>query len=159
MRCHSYIPIRLVSEIGKKRATTTRTRECENINIILQDSAKRTSLIIGPVRVDHERMFEVLDNDSTCRSITREAHRLRAISGTAAPLLPNKPTCTARAIKASLVQSCCKTSRLAENLLRPTPPRTWTWWKSQVSLSGQLNWWYRLTQSRLNGYTTTRKLN
>ncbi len=55
----------------------------------------------------HERILEVLDNDCIRRIITREAHRLRAISGTAAPPLPNKSTDTACAIKASLVQSCC----------------------------------------------------
>ncbi len=60
---------------------------------------------MGPVRVAHERMLEVLDNDSTCRSITREAHRLRAISGTAAPLLPYKSTGTSRAMKALLVHA------------------------------------------------------
>ncbi len=121
MRCHSYIHIRLVFEIGKKRPTTTRTRECENINTILQDTTKGAGLKKAPVGVTHERMLEVLDNDCTRRIITREAHRLRPISGTAAQPLPNMSTGIARAIKASLVQSCCKTSRLIEKLLLQTP--------------------------------------
>ncbi len=42
--------------------------------------------------------------------------------------LPNKPTDTARARKAFLIQSCYKTFRLIESLLLPTPPRTWRRW-------------------------------
>ncbi len=112
----------------KKRPTTTRTRECVNINTVLQDTTKRTWLKKELVRVAHERMLEVLDNDSARRIFTHETHRLRAISGTAAPPLPNTSTGTARGQKASLVQPCCKTSQWIENLLIPTPTRTRCRW-------------------------------
>ncbi len=63
------------------------------------------------VRVAHEGTLDVLGNDSVSQISTREAHKLRAIPGTAPPPLPNKSTGTARTKKASLVQSCCKTDR------------------------------------------------
>ncbi len=111
-------------KLKKKRPTTTTTRECEITNIILQDTTKGACLKLEPVRVAHERILDVLDNDSIRLKNAREADRLRAKPGTVAPPLPHKSTSTTCAKKASLVQSCCKTFRLIENLLLPTLPRT-----------------------------------
>ncbi len=104
--------------------SSTRTRKCENINIILQGTTKGALLKLEPVRVAHERVLDVLDNGSIRLIYTREAHRLRAMPGTVAPPLPNKSTGTTCAEKSSLVQSCWKTFRLIENLLLTTLPRT-----------------------------------
>ncbi len=104
--------------------SSTRTRKCENIKIILQDTTKGAWLKLEPVRVAHERILDVLDNDSICVINTHEVHMLRAMPGTVAPPLSNKSTGTTRSKKSSLVQSCCKTFRLIENLLLPMLPRT-----------------------------------
>ncbi len=110
-------------KLQKKRLTATRTRECEN-NIILQGTAKRAWLKEGPVRVAHERMLEVLGNDST-RRIPHVKHAECVPSPKiSAPPLPSKSTSTARVKKTSVVYSSCKSSRLIENLLLPTSPRT-----------------------------------
>ncbi len=114
-----------------KRPTTTKTLEWENINIILQDTTRRTSLKKELVRVAHERMLEALDNDSIRRIFTREAHRFRAISGTAAPPLPNKSTGTARAIKTHDQRRPGNPFRITSFRLR-----TRIEWKSLVSSHG-----------------------
>ncbi len=75
-----------MSEVEKIRPTTTRTRECEITNIILQDTTKGAWLKLEPVRVAHERILDVPDNDSIRLINTREAHRLRAMPRTVARL-------------------------------------------------------------------------
>ncbi len=60
---------------------------------------------------------------------TRKAQRRCAIRGTASPPQPYKYTCTARAKKAPLVWSCCKTSRRWADQNLPWraggQPKTW----------------------------------
>ncbi len=99
---------RLQCCLWSRREISLRTKGSVNQAVV------RSILLYGcetwPVRVADERMLEVFDNDSI-RRILRVRRRLGAIRGTASPPLPYKHTGTARAKKAPLVWSCCKTSR------------------------------------------------